>query len=385
MANDLQHALEGAAGLEAVWMVYDYPDAHGLSRLREAKPGCVIFLDLADPSQAMRVAAEIDTNYPWAEQIAIDAGNGREELLGLMRLGVREVITHPFGPAEVEAALMRARRKLKGGPAASGNGAGEVYAFTPAKPGAGASTLAASTAAAVARLSQKRTLLADFDVKLGITSFLLKLDGQNSVLDALDQSDWMNEELWARLVSERGFLDVLGSSPASYARARPASDFLNLLRFAQTQYPAVLVDLPGSMDEHEVETLAMAKQIFLVCTPDVSGLHMARRKYELAARLGLTDRLALVLNRSGARRALSIADIERVVQLPVRHALPNDEKAVAEAVRKGEPLRPGCALGEQVEALARRILQGAAGAESPERRRKFVDYFSISSARAANS
>ncbi|MCC6364046.1 MAG: hypothetical protein IT165_11010 [Bryobacterales bacterium] len=365
-------------------MVYDYPDARSLSRLHEAKPGCVVFLDLADPSQAMRVAAEIDSSYPWAERIAIDAGNEREELLGLMRLGVREVITHPFDAAEMEAALMRARRKLKG-PAGAGTGAGEVYAFTPAKPGAGASTLAASTAAAVARLSQKRTLLADFDLKLGITSFLLQLDGQSSVLDALEQSEWMNEELWTRLVSERGFLDVLGSSPAAYARARPVSDFLNLLHFAQTQYPVVLVDLPGSMDEHEVETLACAKQIFLVCTPDVSGLHMARRKYELAAKLGLTDRLALVLNRSGARHALGIADIESVVQLPVRHALPNDEKAVAESVRKGEPLRPGCALGEQVEALARRILQGASGAESPERRRRFVEYFSISSARAANS
>ncbi len=66
---------------------------------------------------------------------------------------------------------------------------GSLVAFTSAKPGSGASTLAAQTAFALRRTTSQRVLLADFDLMGGIIGFYLKLTNTKSLLDALQIAD----------------------------------------------------------------------------------------------------------------------------------------------------------------------------------------------------
>jgi pilus assembly protein CpaE len=378
---ELQTILENTLGLEAVWMVYDYPDRQGLARLNDARSGCVVFLDSENVAEAARVGADLDTNYPWVGLVGISSLESPERLLSLMKVGVREVISQPFDRAEVIETLAKAARKLR--PAAVPREAtGDIIAFTPAKPGAGATTLAVSVAAALPRVSGHRTLLADFDLSLGMTSFLLKLDGQSNVSDMLEQSQWLDEDLWWRLVQQCGPLDVLGSSPTEFKRSWDPSDFLAVLRFAQGLYPFTCVDLPGNMDAYEIEILRQARQVFLVCAPDIGCLHVARRKSELMARLGLLDNVSLVLNRNEKRNSLSMQDIETVVQLPVRYTLPNDERTVSQSAARGLAIGPETPLGEQLEALARHLTKPGAAAPPVSKARRFVEYFSTASVRA---
>jgi len=237
-------------------------------------------------------------------------------------------------------------------------------------------------AAALPRVSGHRTLLADFDLSLGMTSFLLKLDGQSNVSDMLEQSQWLDEDLWWRLVQQCGPLDVLGSSPTEFKRSWDPSDFLAVLRFAQSLYPFTCVDLPGNMDAYEIEILRQARHVFLVCAPDIGCLHVARRKSELLTRLGLLDNVSLVLNRNEKRNSLSMQDIETVVQLPVRYTLPNDERTVSQSAARGVAIGPETALGEQLEALARQLAKPGAAAAPVSKARRFVEYFSTASVRA---
>lgn len=377
----IQGQLEAALGkgsiAESVWLVSGYPELSNLERLNDAQSGCVLFLDFSDPIRARRIATELDRAYPFVSVIAIHNSETRDDLLGLMQLGVREVMKAPVTDSEVAVAFLRAAKKPK--PVEAGGG--HIYAFLPAKPGAGATTIAISTAAAVARISNQDTLLLDFDLRLGVTSFVLGLDGRYSVQDALNEAIHLDGDLWAQLVTRRGNLDVLGSAPVEVPCAPLPDAYTAVLNCAQARYAAVCIDLPGTMEPYELETLDRAKEIFLVCTADVTGLHMAQRRAEALQKLHLGDKVSTVINHAERRTLLPLADIEKLLQAPVRFILPSDPKAVAAAVQLGESIQRTSPLGDQIEAIAKSIIGTAVGKATSGSVRRFIEFFSISPTR----
>jgi pilus assembly protein CpaE len=370
----LETALRQGFMAEAVWVVSDYPELPALERLKEAQPGCVLFLDFFDPIGARRIATELDRAYPFVSVVAIHNSQTKDDVIALMQLGVREVISSPISHSEVALAFTRAANKLKSPDSAGGN----IYAFLPAKPGAGATTIAISTAAAVARISKHRTLLLDFDLRLGVTSFLLQLDGRHSVQDALNAGMHLDNDLWLKMVCTRDGLDVLGSAPIDVPAAPSADAYTAVLNCAQASYAAICVDLPGAMERHELETLGRAKEIFLVFTTDVTGLHMAKRKAEALRQLQLAEKVSAVINHAERRPLLSLADIETLLRLPVRFTLPSDGKAVGSAVQRGGVIQGSSPLAVQIEALAKSIVGTTAGSSSTGSVRRFIEFFSVS-------
>ena len=89
----------------------------------------------------------------------------------------------------------------------------------------------------------------------------------------------------------------------------------------------------------------------------------------------------MVLNRTERRSSLSVDDIQRIVQLPVRHRLPAGAAEITRAVQKGAVLDPGSGLGKQIARIAEEMTAGRSPSKKPNAVRRFVEYFSISAAR----
>jgi Flp pilus assembly CpaE family ATPase len=135
------------------------------------------------------------------------------------------------------------------------------------------------------------------------------------------------------------------------------------------------------MEEYECDVMLRAKRIFLVATPDIGTLHVARRKAQWFRDLQLTDKVSVVLNCVERRNMLSVKEIEQIVQLPVRHMLPEGKKDLAKAVEKGRILNVDCPLGRQIATIADEMVPAKTAARKANPVRRFVDYFSVSPAR----
>lgn len=369
---------------EAVWSLSDYPELSALERLRELPSGCILFLDFSDPLRARRIAVELERAYPLVSVVAVLNGGTKDDVIALTRLGIREFIGNPISSSEVTVAFVRASRQLKPAEAVGGN----ICAFLPARAGSGATTVAINTAAAVARISKQQTLLLDFDLRLGITSFLLKLDGLHSVQDALNGSTNLDEDFWMRLVTRRDTLDILGSAPDELPSEPRPNECGAVLNCAQSRYATIIVDLPGTMERHELETLDRAKEVYLVFTSDMTGLHMAKRKSEALRRLQHTDKVSALINHADGRATLPVAEIEKLLQLPVRFILPKDEPAIAGAVLQGAAVQAKSKFGAQIEAIAQSIAGRMPAAPAPKSppapTRRFLEFFSVSPERDRN-
>src|SRR6202035_4691354 len=152
-----------------------------------------------------------------------------------------------------------------------------------------------------------------------------------SIVDALLPAEHLDRDVWSGLVSQLDNLHLLGSGPVDFSRPFPAERFSELLEFAIRQYTVVAVDLPGSLED---EVLMWATGIFLVCTPDIGALHLARRKAIWFHDVRLTDKVSLVLNCAERRGAISVEEIEPIIQLPVRYQVPASPNEIAKPVQK---------------------------------------------------
>ena len=373
--KDVRASLDGHLRFEATWDL-SYEDAN---RLRGIGPEeqCILIVDFSDLPRAMQVARAVD-GRAHIVIIAVRGGGSREDLLQLMQAGVREVLPN-FTDREIRQAAVRAASTL----ATAGETLADLYTFMPAKPGCGATTVATYATAMAAQLSAEPTLLLDFDIRLGVTSFLLKAEGAHTIVDALLQSDRLDLDIWSSLVCQIKNLHLLGSGPMDFSRHVSTERYMQLLDFAMRRYSLVAVDLPGTMEDQECETLLRSKQIYLVCTPDIGALHVARRKAIWLQDLRLTDKISVVLNCVERRNTLSVEDIQRIIQLPVRHLLPASATEIARAAQKGAVLDSTSGLGKHISRIAEEMASARPAAKKPGAMRRFVEYFSISAARDA--
>jgi pilus assembly protein CpaE len=375
--GDVRAALDSRFRFESVWDL-SHDDSSRLLGLK-ADQKCLVIIDFSNDARALPLARALG-GRPNLSIVAVGTGGNRDELLVLMQAGVRDVLPHL-----TSGDLVQAANRGLGVLGTAGEVLADLWAFVPAKPGCGASTVATNAAGMAARVADDPTLLLDFDIRLGVTTFLLKAEGTRNIVDALQQLDRLDRDLWSVLVSQIGHLHLLGSGAADLSQVFLADQFRRLLDFAVRQYSLVAVDLPGTMEAHECDTLLRATRILLVCTPDIGALHVARRKAQWFEEMALTDKVSVVLNCVERRSTLSVKEIERIIHLPVRYLLPAATKDISAAVHKGDILDQNCPLGKQIATIAADMVPAKSVIKKSSPVRRFVEYFSVSPARDSRS
>lgn len=376
-------AAERIGEVEAVWSLSTYPEPSQLKDLPQDPQSCTVFLDFSDAESAKALVEEARRVSQSIGIVALTPRNVSPE--DLVAIGVRNHINLPPTAREVRWAYDKVNPRADLQPEDAGVG-GRVFAFLPARPAAGATTLAVHTAAAVARLSRQRTLLMDFDFRLGMTSFLLKLTGAHSVIDALEQVDTL-DQCWESFINRRDGLDILGSAPQEFSETNLDQRTAMLVNYARRRYQTVVVDLPGEMREYEIDVLRRASTCFLVCNSDIGVMHMAQRKAEMLRELKLDDKVSVVINRAGGLGMISPRDVEAILHLPVRFSVANAYKEIAEVTREAGTLEGRGGVITQIENIARWMMpqspqQDTRAEESGARR--LLEFFGKGGGRAAS-
>src|SRR5580698_6364496 len=175
----LEAALETTVDVDSVMITPQYPGAADMRALEDTRQKYVAFIDFRDDcDRAIALAGEISRSCPSVGVVGLNIGSTQANVIAIVRAGICEVLPQPFTNRDVSTAVLNVTRKLAGTSGSSASD-GVVYAFLPAKPGAGASSLAVYSALTCARIAACRPLLLDFDIRLGASSFVLKLDSTN--------------------------------------------------------------------------------------------------------------------------------------------------------------------------------------------------------------
>ncbi len=362
LALQLESALSANHSVHVLAELKSYPPAQTLDvRIRQLRPDVVLMDMSADPDRAVDLIQFVAAFRPPICVIALDVANHAQAILRAMRAGATEFLYAPFGADTQAEALERIRKMLQ--PEENGEvERGKLLVFTSAKPGSGASTLAAQTAFALERSSGKRILLADLDLWGGALAFFLKLRPRGSVLDAVRQLDRMGDSDWSRLVIEKDGVDVLPAPEMPVGRQVEPTQLTELLEFAQANYDFVIVDAPAIFEKLSLLALTGSDGAYVVTTAELPSLHLTRKAAALLLQLGFgPDRFRVLVNRVGRKDGISAEDMSKIFNAPVHATFPNDYSSLHQALAEGRAVSSSCALARAVEQFAAEIATQSSG------------------------
>ena len=375
--NERLEAILTEIGIVSVTRTLDrYPSGLELLRFLRAHAPQVVFVSTESTAKAMEIAREVEKNTPGVQIVAISRFVDPQILLEVMRAGIREFASLPFDRQALVDALvtdqgMRFRRGLR--PLRPPI---RFISFLPSKAGVGTSTLAMNTAVAMSRVPDSSVLLSDFDLNSGMVRFMLKLDSGYCVTDAAEHALEMDESLWPTMVTSMDKLDVLHAGKLNPDFRIEPTQIRHLMEFMRRNYTSLCFDMSGNLERYSLEIMHESKRIFLVCTPEIPSLHLAREKYVYLKQLDLGERVSVLLNRCPKRSLISPQQIEQLLGVPIYMTFPNDYQGVQRAMTAGQWVEPNSELGRQFTALAQCMLE-AKPVPVPEPKKRFIEFFSV--------
>ncbi len=216
--------------------------------------------------------------------------------------------------------------------------------------------MAAQTAFALRRTTSQRVLLADFDLMGGMIGFYLKLANTKSLLDLLPAAERLHDGTWASSVAVADGVDILAAPETPYAGPIDAARLHAVMEYARMNYDWVVIDLPVVFQRLSLMTISESDRAFLVSTPELPSLHLARKAVNLLDQLGFPkERFQIMMNRINKRDEIAGSDIERLFNCAIDARIPNDYFSLHRAVTLGQPVDAHCELGKAMEGLAGRL------------------------------
>ena len=330
-------------------------------QVRGVKPD-VVLVEMNGHNQVPDWLQELILSQPQAAVLLCAHAQNPEFLIRAMQVGVREFLPLPLTRPALEAALQRimlTRKRLH--PADENRG--RIIVVTGHKGGAGATTVAAHLALAMATGSQDKIALVDLGRPFPDVGNFLDQEASYSISDLIQNLESLDQSFVERLFqSYNDRLDVLHG----IAYIRDLEDLhpdalaaiFNLLR---NLYRYIVVDLSHWLDHIFFHVINEADLVLLVSALTVPDLRNLKKFWPMLLEWHQDrSRVKLLINRFDKGGEVQVSDLDHVIQQTPYYTLPLDSSAAAAAVNQGSPLNqsaPRSKLWRGFQELAAQVRQ----------------------------
>ena len=289
----------------------------------------LVSLDAPDP---LAWISRLRNSNPRSRVIATTDAAPVEMALAALDAGADECL-------DVTGDLLPLMRALEQASDRDNDPGGRLICFLSASYAAGASTAAAYCGATLASEGGERVLLVELDFHSGALAFRLRLEPEKTIAE-LSRYWHIPDQAWDRAVCRWNGIDVIAAPESVHElRLRGLPPFHEIIQVARRRYQTVVADLPTGMSAAAGRLMRNAWRTYLLCTPELPSLHLARRRLGEMQAAGVDKAsIRLVMSRWSARTVLSEEEVIRVIGLPITHRLPNDYASIRQADLEGRPI-----------------------------------------------
>ena len=317
------------------------PSHYQLCRALNTRELDVIFLDTTQPDEAGMLCAEIlkKTTRTAIVGFSVQRTSGHEGVTPHM-------LVWPFSVAGLVETVRRAVRQTCAVPL------NNVFCVVPAKGGDGATTVTLNVACHLTMSLGKSVLVAEADLRSGTMAERLNAKPAQSIAQSLACADNCISLIWPRHVSSKFGVDWMLTNRERNPTQPAWCDYRHLLAFVSGRYDYTLVDLPDLVDEDTCDVALLSQKTFVVTTPEVLSLRLARQRIEELEFFGVPKaRIQVLVNRYQSRD-MSIADVAKTLGCEVGGVFPNDYPVVSKSILDGNFISDGTKLGRAYRSLA---------------------------------
>ncbi|MCK4857703.1 MAG: AAA family ATPase [candidate division Zixibacteria bacterium] len=335
----------------------------------DANPPDVLIVELDTSNnldKTLEAVGSLKLTHPTIAVFVNSTSNTPELIMSAMRAGAQEFLRRPVELDKLRKALEKVRILTTHTKAKTAT-RGKVVSVFSKRGGLGVTTLAVNLGIALSEVSEQRTALIDLDLQLGdITSFL-NLTPEYDILDACGDGEEVDEmQLQSCMTLHGSGVAVLaepGNPDASAeVSGRQVTEILDHLR---SMYGYVVVDASHSFSDSTYSAFEQSDNILIVTVSTVSSIRATKKSLELFRSLGYgPDKVQIVVNRVSKADGIRVNQIEKTLDYPVFWTIPNNYRAVVDAINSGIPLVNGkrpADVGKSVIRLAEALMNGNRG------------------------
>ena len=272
--------------------------------------------------------------------MAVSVSSQSSNVLTGMRAGCKDFLQTPLEKDDCEAVYRRLDTCLNIFTEGS-SAEGSVLAMVGAKGGVGTTTIAVHLAAYLSQECNMRVLLVDNQYQFGHVCIYLGIDGALFHFQEVVRNVYrLDSELLKGFVAKHATgVDVLSSPDVGEsARVMQPEDVRETLEFLRTQYDFIVVDCAGRLDDVSRAVIESAEQVYLIATPEISALRDLSRYVDQLTKNEDRSEIKVVINRYSSQFAVSLAEIEKAIRMPVSFSVPNSYIELVRSANLGTPL-----------------------------------------------
>lgn len=304
----------------------------------------IVELDGAsEPEKTLEAVEGLKLAHPEIAVFVQSADQSPELIMSAMRAGAQEFFRRPVDSESLSKAIDKVRRlKTLSSPRTPTEG--KVVSLFSKRGGLGVTTLAVNLGIALSELSERRTALMDLDLQLGdITSFL-DLSPEYNILDACDNHQDVDEnKLQSCMTPHKSGVAVLAEPGISDQLAEISGHHVTqILDHLRSMYGYVVVDASHTFNETTYSAFEHSDSVLILTVSTVSSIRATKQSLQLFRSLGYgPEKVHIIVNRVCKADNIRIDEIEKTLDYPVFWTIPNNYKAVIDAINSGIPLVNG--------------------------------------------
>jgi pilus assembly protein CpaE len=283
----------------------------------------------------------------------------------LRDIGVSDYLVKPVS-VDILGAAMEGARQTQAPQERTESKSTQMIAVIGARGGVGATTLAVSTAWAIAQQQVKVALL-DLDLHFGSAALSLDLEPSRGLRELLSHPDRIDSLLIDAASSKAGErLKLLSAEePLEDSIDLGPDGLVAIVEQLKSAAGAVVADVPRSLGPLTRQAMACADVIAVVTDLSLAGMRDTQRLMAMIANAHAGAKTMIVANRvGGVAGEVAVSDFERGVGAKVAHLIPYDRPAAIAAAEGAKPLIDVARNPKTVAAL-RSLALSFSGGEAP--------------------
>lgn len=313
-----------------------------------------------------KVSEKVTSEYPEVAVIIIEESFKQDIIHKALFAGAKDVLVYPFTPDKLVDTIYRSYElvnKKNTSKVRKKSELGNITTIFSTKGGVGKTFIATNLAIALKKESRKSVVLVDLDLDFGNASLALNLEPKFTLSDIVDDIKSIDQELMESylITHESGIRILPANSKPQINEFINAGHIQTILKTLQKSFDYIIVDMPARFYEPINPAFAIADNLFMVATPEISAIRNIKSALITLNELDYPkSKVRIILNRNDSKGLIKAKDVETTLNQDVYGSISFDYKAVVSSLNEGIPvveknIKSG--LGKEFMKLAKKINQ----------------------------
>lgn len=334
-----------------------------LEKTLSLKPEVIIIHCDEDGEDAVNLAEKLYIKMPSSSVIFLCEHLSIAIIDKAMFAGVRKVFQFPIDSFSLIENIQLVNRVEKSRSENSNtviaNMESRIVTVFGAKGGIGKTTIAVNAGVALAQMGKKVAMI-DANLQFGDVNVFFDVDSKDTISDLSQGRDTGDIDAIKKLMvlHYSGVSILCAPKSPEYAEYISVKNMETIINTMRPYYDYIIIDTTPAFSDVNMIAIENSNLILLISEPDISTLRNTKVSLTILESLQQREKTEIVINRAD-KGTISIKDIQKVLNVQVKHKIPQDLKVGIACHNKGVPIvidSPRTPIAQELRKLGKAIV-----------------------------